>query len=244
MSHSLVVRLHPEGFPRVRRRTIAIFAAVFVAIAGFMLFGVSDKIDKMWWAAPLTLFILAIGIGSAYFKLSRRQKREWESYRLDIDDDRIVREVHNYPTVSIRRSDITAIEERPSGAIVVKTKEKDWFIYIPPEIERRDEVLSLLSLTVPPLVPSTTPFSVRYHIPLQIGWIGALIAFFVSHSPFVEIPLGLLILGWLIFFYIYTQKHRMLSKDVKLKLWMVIFFTVMIVFRILVSLGFLTSNAQ
>lgn len=244
MSQSLVVGLHPEGFSRVRRRTIAILAAVSVGTAGGMLFGVSDAIDKIWWVAPLTLLIPAIGIGSAYFKLLRRQKREWESYRLGIDGDRIVRQGHNYPTVSIQRNDITAVEEMPTGAIVVKTKDKDWFIYIPPEIERRDEVRSLLPLTVSPLAPSTTPFSVRYRIPLQIGWIGVLIAFFVSHSPFVEIPLGLFILGWLIFFYIQTQKNRMLSKDVKVKLWLVIFFTVMIVFKILASLGFLTSNAQ
>lgn len=233
--------LRPEGFAYARmqilRNSIFLFLVTLATtlIWNFpVLFG-GKKADVATFLPILFLVALFFYI---FIKTVSRQKVLWNSYRLTFRDDALVREQQGYPTLVLPRQDITAIEQTSRGDLVVKTGNKDLFIVIPAVIDYRDEVLQLLSRDGVIQQPQHKPsFAARYRWLVIVASGGSMIAFFAVNEPWIVVPLGLLIAGFMIYTFMVVRRSVQVGNRTKRNQVYLLFFLGVILLRMIVVTG-------
>ena len=93
----------------------------------------------------IKLMIVALVFAFSTYSTLKRQKKMFESYRLTITDDSVIREQHNTPTITIPKNTINEITRTAAGMYCIVGESKLNAIVIPAQIEDPDDLERLLA---------------------------------------------------------------------------------------------------
>jgi hypothetical protein len=192
--------LAPGGFAARKKRLIiqCLIIYTIAVLAGLYLVLRNDL------ASPTALITLAINIplfAVLILVVLRRgiklQREAWASYRLTIDQDSITRQQAQLPDLTLRRDQITRIEELPSSGLLIRTAEPRISISVPLGLTGYADVQAHLT--------SWQPISVSvYKTPLRLFLlclglamvpIAALVIVVISDSLPLVVTAGLVLVG-------------------------------------------------
>lgn len=155
----------------------------------------------------LIIMIPASGV-SLYYNL-KREKRTYESFRLTITEDAVIREQANTPTITIPRNRITEIFRTGSGIICIVGDSKINAIGVPLQIENREELERTLSEIRPIVTKSPwTPTVILQLIGLAVVIVGCPIGLLTEDRIIITVSgIGFCAFFVLGFVLIHRSKH-------------------------------------
>ena len=168
-----------DGFRELRNKLlIGMISASLIGVLSVLLL-LSTPIVQVDDSLVFTLVLMIPLMGFSTWRDMRRQKRTFESYRLTITENALIREQLNTPSITISRNRVKEIFRTASGVICIVGDSKLNAIGVPAQIENREELERILS-AIRPIVSKSqwTPKTV-----LQLAAVFAVI---------VGCPIGLL----------------------------------------------------
>ena len=171
------------------RKPIVIRTAVFlvfaVVVGGFLPELVSDGVVA--WNTNWILIALfgAILPFSLYMSI-KRHEAALLSYRLTIADDSIIREIDKTPSITILKKDVREIIQQSNGSIAIVGMSKLNAIGVPTNIERKEELVSLLAEIKPLTVKTSASWLVKFQLPITVLVIALLFSSFYFDNKVIS----------------------------------------------------------
>ncbi|MGE5322686.1 MAG: hypothetical protein ACM3SW_07485 [Actinomycetota bacterium] len=108
-------RLDPQGFDEVRRRILIVLGPLApLLVACVWYFDGRVQPDRSLFDFVLLPLIL---VWTSYRSV-RRARRGWESLRLELRTDKLIRKRQGYPDLELAPDDVTRIVESPTGIVL------------------------------------------------------------------------------------------------------------------------------
>ena len=192
----------------------------------------SDKADRDFNLTLLAIPLALVLIVPSFLKTLKRQKEQFESYRLTIEGNTLVREQHNTPTIHLSFLDVREIVKIGNGSFVIQGLNKGDCIQVPVQIEDYNEVESSLNSIMPVTTKLSKSLMQQYGWLLVLGMLAFMIVVFVSPNPFVVTSGGALLialLGWAL----YECRHsKSIDEKTRKGLWWLWLLMLLVIARI------------
>jgi hypothetical protein len=135
-------RTRAGSFSEVRKKMlplmIGLYTGMFLLV--IVLPAISGGPEQRWSLVLITLLIFSIVIGFATWSALKRQRRSFESFTLTIDDEKVVREQYNTPTITIYKRDVVRIIRNHNGSFTIVGDNELNAIGIPEQIENYEQL--------------------------------------------------------------------------------------------------------
>lgn len=190
-------RTSPESlaiaFARRQRKALQYAAGLAVA-SSLVVIGWAIALERyqVLLLMPLMTGVLAM----IYRRNNRVQQTRLAEMRYAVDSNSITLIGDGHP-LRIDKDEITSIEENRYGALVVKTGHMFRFLYIRPDVERKDELWEILRSWKPIGPRSDRWIEVwpRASVWMALSLAPLTVTVCVSQNPAVVVPVGLILLG-------------------------------------------------
>ena len=139
-------KLNPDGFKELRSRSL-IRTIPIMLIAGVAGTFMSNNRNPEASNINVLLFVILtmlISLGIGLYIGVKRQGKLFESYTLTINNNLIIREQLNTPTISLYRKEVSEITKANNGSILIKGKNPSDLIIIPAHIDNYHQLEGLL----------------------------------------------------------------------------------------------------
>ncbi len=179
---------------------------------------------------PIMIPILLVTFAFGIYRGIKRQKAIYESFSLTIDDNCIIRDQHNTPTIRILFTDIKKITKTYQGGFVISGESSSSSIIIPTQIENKPELEKLLSEISEISQNTSKPLLQRLLLPVaSITTIGLLVILYVSYNKILVTISGTLLSILVVWAFIVTQQNKNFDKKTKkASYWFILLFIVII----------------
>lgn len=139
--------MKPDAFKSIRQQIILrVVPIALIALAvGFSISHFNSPNPES--SSKNLAIIVPAGIALIVFGLYRginRQKKILESYTLRLEENAIVREQHNTPTIRLEHGEISEITKNRRGSYVIKGKDMHSAIIVPLQIQHQDDLNAAL----------------------------------------------------------------------------------------------------
>jgi hypothetical protein len=209
--------IKPNGFTQIRKKSIGIMVAINSAIllfAVFLFYPNNPSPDS-----PNTLPYILIGVilifSFSTWNAMRRQRKIFESFRLIIGDDAIVREQLYTPTITIEKNDVRDIIRYATGQIRIDGGSKLNAIAIPSQIDNAD-VLSRLLSEIRPISEKTSRSWIPYLILMSaLAVIVLMFAGLTRETKIISVFCGIALCIVMLYGFIVIQKSKNVDKRLK-----------------------------
>ena len=138
-----------DRFHEVRKKVLIAIISVYAIVVFIVLYLVNPSTAEAGYSGVYSLILTAPVLGFTTYRTIKRQKKMFETYRLTISDDAVIREQDNTPTITIPKNSIKKIIRMSSGVYCVIGASRLNAIAIPAQIEDRDNLEQLLSGIMP-----------------------------------------------------------------------------------------------
>jgi hypothetical protein len=222
-----------DGFKEIRTQLLKVLIPLlFVPFIGVIVIFEFTSITKanetniLPIMIPILLGTFAFGI----YRGIKRQKAIYESFSLTIDDNCIIRDQHNTPTIRILFTDIKKITKTYQGGFVISGESSSSLIIIPTQIENKPELEKLLSEISEISQNTSKPLLQRLLLPVaSIATIGLMVILYVSYNKILITISGTLLSILVVWAFIVTQQNKNFDKKTKrASYWFIILFIVIL----------------
>lgn len=237
-TYKLDPALLPQEETKVLKKSLPIVVLAVLAGGGFAAYrNATTTNDPIVSLVPMFVVgILLTFIIIRTVRTGRQQVRAlWESFELRIDDERIISRSHLTPEKSIALSQISKIEDVPSGWLMVHGANKNDRISIPKTLQGYSEVVEALQKCAPPQTKDN--YFAKYYVLLLIPFLAALMVVMYSTARTVVVPLAVICIIVLTSSVVYTMRSSMVNAEYKRKMWFVALPLLVCVVKLLWALG-------
>jgi hypothetical protein len=168
-------------------------------------------------------------------RVRRRLDKCWESYRLTIGDDYLLRQQADTPDVRLPFAEISRVERLPGRYLKVIGSGRYQVIAIPESIENFSDVLNTISQLKPPTIVRRD-LSMRTFL-LTAGGFAAYLVMLFGRSPRVVLPLALVVGAMLLRLFFFMQRNPNIPTRNKRISWVYLLFVPLCVFKALEMWG-------
>lgn len=209
-------RIKENGFNEVKKRilTLIITASIVGVVISYFLNrhimgeGVNTTIILL-----TTVVFAGILITITVTKVLKRQQETFNSYRLIIDEEKIIRQQESTPDIEIRIDEIESIKKNKSGDITINCGKINEAINVPSQLEKISDLELQLSEIKP--IPENEPISSILTIVIAIlTFLSIVVINLLDNKLFVGI--GVIIIS-LTMPWSYIQIRRSKNIDPKIK---------------------------
>lgn len=190
-------KIRQDGFKEIRKalliRTIPL--SLIAVIGGLMISHFSSNEDQrdvnvFPVLIPVVLGTLAFGL---YLSI-QRQKTLFDSYTLTIDDQKITREQHNTPSITISITDLKDIIKNLNGSYIIKGTSSAHSIVIPSQIEDYTKLEKLLLDLRPISVKTKESFLQKFQTPISLLALGLMAIVYIAKDKVIVGVSGTIVL--------------------------------------------------
>lgn len=144
---------------------------------------------------------------------------QWATYELTLSDDDVTRRSARVPDLSIRREQVTAIEEYPGTGLAIRTATKGTHIVIPCGLVGYDDVRAQL-ITWMPIVTKQgqTGLLLRCLGAAAVPLVG-IVALSLAQTTAVAAGIGVVLVGGALWLAIYIQRSAQYQRWFKVMMW-------------------------
>jgi hypothetical protein len=218
-------QIKENGFAEIKRAMIvktipiAILAAgTGLAISHFNTNGQSTDVSVLPFVIPIIVGALAFGL----FKGINRQKGLFESYKLTINENEIVREQNNTQTISIPRNEIKSIIRNPKGILTIVGNSNTEIIGIPSQINNSEKLEQILSAIKPITDSDKKPLTEKYKGVLILLMLGLMATVYISKDKIIIGITGTILTLFLVYSFYEVRRNKNIDKKTKNGMWWLI----------------------
>jgi Ca2+/H+ antiporter len=210
-------RVRPNGFNELRKKTIGVMVCILtiIVLIVVLIFDSSAESADSADTSPYVLTALVVIFGFSVWNAMRRQKKIFESFRLIVDDEALIREQLYTAAITIRKQDIREIIRVSTGQFLIDGGSKLNSIIIPSQIENPDELRRILS-EIRPIREKTAKAWTSYLI-LISGLAGMVLLFIglVSENIIISTFCGIALSAVMLYGFIVIQRSNNIDKRMK-----------------------------
>jgi hypothetical protein len=219
-------QIKENGFAEIKKailiKTIPILmlaGGTAIAISYFNSSRQSSDVNVLPFMIPILLIVIVNGI----FKGLRRQKELFESYKLIVNEDEIVREQKNTLTISIPHNEIQSITKNSKGILTIVGNSKTEIIGVPTQIDNSERLEQLLSQIHLITNSDKQSFSQKYNVLVTLLTIGLMASVYLSTNKLIVGITGTLLLLILSYsFYEIRTNKNVDNKTKKITWWLIL----------------------
>ncbi|AWH85149.1 hypothetical protein HYN59_08445 [Flavobacterium album] len=218
-------KIRKDGFKEIRKALIVrglsvVIVAVFGAVA--MSYFDNNYRDQDVNVLPFVIPLLLVAVWFALNKAIKKQKEIFESYILTINDNSIVREAYNTPTITIANGEVREITRDSKGNYIIKGNSSLSPIAIPSQIENSEKFEALLSEIKPMSIKTREPFFQKFRILFLILTFGLMAGVYVPENKIIVGVSGIILLALMGYSSFTIQKNKNIDYTTKRKMWWVL----------------------
>lgn len=225
-------QIKENGFAEIKKailiKTIPILmlaGGTAIAISYFNSSRQSSDVNVLPFMIPILLVVIVNGI----FKGLRRQKELFESYKLIVNEDEIVREQKNTPTISISHNEIKSITKNSKGILTIVGNSKTEIIGVPTQIDNSERLEQLLSQIHLITNSDKQSFSQKYNVLVTLLTIGLMASVYLSTNKLIVGITGTLLLLILSYSFYEIRTNKNVDKKTKKITWWLILVLISII---------------
>ena len=174
-----------DRFHAVRKKLLILTISIYGIVVFIVLYLVTPSTAEAGFSGVYSLIFITPMIAFTTYRNLKRQKKMFESYRLTISDDAVIREQDNTPTITIPKNSIKKIIRMPSGMYCVIGESRLNAIAIPAQIEDRDNLEQLLSGIMPITVKTSGTALQWFYTALGLVAVGAAFMGLISENKII-----------------------------------------------------------
>ncbi len=234
-----IFKISENGLKELQKATLKRTAAIFLPIAIIaILLNYYQNGEQSENLMVILLLIPIIGIsgGIGVFIGMKRQKQAFESYTLTINNQEIIREQLNTPTIHLPFSDVQSIDENSKGFSIRSSSSAKDIILIPPQIDDIDKLREMLSRIQPIGGEVEKTFIEKNSNALTIISVGLIFATLASNNKLVVGICGVLVLLLMVYSFYEIQTNKNIDSKTKNTSWFILFVLISITAKIYVVL--------
>jgi hypothetical protein len=217
----MVFTTRPGSFREVKRKVIPVMVFVFsfLFLIGILIPALIKDEPANWPAIGYILLFFILLTWFVTWSSLKRQQRAFETYRLTIDDNRIMREQANVPSIIIEKRDIEKIVQNSNGSFTVIGSSKLNAIGIPAQVEDYEEIKNMLAQIKPLEVKSSKTFVEKMFVPLSLSGAMLIAITSVTKNPAVNLICSFLIVAIMLGGFLVIQLSRNVDRRTKRISW-------------------------
>jgi hypothetical protein len=226
----------PEGSWPFQRQAIfrTVLVSALAVAGGLYIVSRMTRLDARQFMVFVPVLLLLMGVS-----LIRTMKRERAAYfatEWDLGDDLIRRRMPHRPDIEIRKTEVKKIEQR-SGGLLVRGAAAGQAIWIPGSVKGFSELSSRLSNWQTIERPNRrVPWPLISAL-VSVGSIATFVLVFVSHNPWLVVPLGLCFSAFLLWCTWYVRRSPHLDERIKKTAWFFLMPVVALLGRVVILLA-------
>lgn len=204
------------AFGDVRRKLI-IRMAWMMPIALFMAYSLvyyRNGFD-VGWSGLISLLAPVVIVAYTSVNAIKKQRIQFESFMLEIEEDAIVRRQKSLPDMRIMKKDIQSIKKNAAGMIIIKGTGFQDVLSIPAQMEAHEQMEADLAAISPIGVSTSSPWKQSLGIVSILAFLGVAYAAFTSTHKMIIAVSGILFFGIFAACIILAAINKHLSRRVR-----------------------------
>ncbi len=218
-------QIRENGFDEIKKAMIiktipiAILAAgTGLAISHFNTDGQTTDINVLLCIIPVIIGALTFGL----FKGINRQKGLFESFKLIINENEIIRQQNNTETITIHRSEVKSIIRNPKGILTISGNSSTDIIGIPSQINNPEKLEQMLTQIIPITDSDKKPLAEKYKGLLILLLLGLMALVYISKNKLVVGITGTILILFLGYSFYEVRRNKNIDKKTKNGMWWLI----------------------
>ena len=171
---------------------------------------------------PIVIPIIIGAMGFGMFIGIKRQKELFESYKLSIAENEIIREQKNTQLIKIPIDEITSIVKNSKGALIIIGNSSTNVIGIPSQINEPEKIEQLLNNIFPIKLSDNKPVMEKYKWVLTISMLGLMASVYLSTNKMVVGITGVILIAYLGYSFYEIRRNKNIDEKTKKGMWSLI----------------------
>lgn len=217
-------KLLPGSFAEIRKKILMRFMLIGILAITFSI--VTTQFNPKYKDSgfnPLftTIPFLMVMLGVVFYMSIVRQKKMYESYRLQIGESMISREQLNTPTVGISPLEISQIVLNHDNSFTIKSGTTSNTIIVPAQIEDYTEVKRLLGEIMPFTTITKKPFFQKYQLLVSIASLAMMATVYISFNKILVAICGTAVVALLVYSFFRSITNKNLDNRARISVWFI-----------------------
>ncbi len=213
--------IRQNGFNEIKKRLILTLSIIFTSIFAIIILlpaFMSDDSESLKTLPYMLLIFVLVFIFSILSSI-KKQRRIFESFTLEIDEEKIERKRLHTPDLVIYHKDIAKITKLANGSFSIQGKSKLNPIAIPAQIGDYQELETRLKQLKEVAVLTSRSFAEKMFIPISLSGAILMAVTFISKNNIVILISSILIVLILSASLIVTQLNKNIDRKTKRLSW-------------------------
>ncbi|MEJ8802158.1 hypothetical protein [Pontibacter sp. H249] len=213
-----VYRNRKDGFKVIQKRTLKIILP-FMVLGLLSGIGISYYNNASFDTIPFVLVISFVAVSFGMYRGLNRQRILFNSYSLTVEDQCLIREQQNTPTVQIPKQDIQEIIRYPSGSYLIKGKNLTDLIIVSELVHDHDKLSATLSEMGEVKNQEARSILQRLMLPLIVGGLILMATVYVSTNKYLVLIAGTILVSGLAWSVYQVQTSKNVDRKTKRSIW-------------------------
>jgi hypothetical protein len=217
-------RIRPDGFKEIKKQTLQrllVVGLVALSIVTVTTIGAKEKGDYII-TVPVTIVLFSLIFGFSIRRTFKKQKELLDSYALTINDNTIARYQLNTPTIILYHAEIKEILKTKSNRFIIKGKNAEDIIYVPPQIGNyQDLEIKLSEIKSISLHNSKNPFE-RYPAIIIFLVLGLMLGVYGSMNKIIVLMCSIPLVAIIVWSFLKIQKNKNIESRAKRASWFIL----------------------
>jgi hypothetical protein len=229
-------KIPAKGLAELRRKgIIQSWPLLLIAGAGGMYISSSNDTGEDIMSMLLLMCMVVLILGFSLYVGIKKQRKLLESYTLIFENNRIIRQQLNTPTIAIDFSDIAQIAKNTNGTFTIKSKNPRDIIGVPAQIENYNELEHLLN-DIMLITERRETFIEKYKIIISIISLAAVVTVYVVKNNFIVVAAAIFSVGILVSSLVAIQINKSIDSKTKRNSWIMLIVIASIIGRVIMQL--------
>lgn len=234
-------KIRKNGFNEVRNTILLqviplLVAAIAVGLA-IPLMNDNDSGDFVT-ILPFILPMMVGAVGFGFYKGLKRQRANFESYVLRIDDNGFTREQANTPAIHVTRDEVRKVQKMPNGAFVITGASALNAIIVPAQVEGAERLEKLLQGIAPITIESRKGWQMGRTIPMALMVLAGMLGVYTASNKAVVALCGAFVSITLIASFVVIRKSKNVDRYTKRSSLAVLLVTASVIAATIMKLAF------
>jgi hypothetical protein len=226
-------QIKENGFKDIRKQILIWMIPLLLIAAAFGVliseYNSSNKTVSNTHDLPLIIAVILVVMTFSLIRVIKRQKVIFETYKLIIDDVRIIRQQGNTPDINLGFSEIKSITRTSKGGLVIKGNSPLNMILVPAQLDDLPSLEKLLLENCNIQMSVSKPLMQRLLIPFTLFVLGLMSVIYISDNKILVLISGIILLPIMIAGFIKLQTNKNIdNKTRRSSYWMILMFLIII----------------
>lgn len=237
-----VYKLSSAEFEKLKKKILWGILPIMLVILTILV--ITQSINPKTGEVNITMLLVVIAVfagvgGFSLYRILNKQKQVYDSYRLTVHDNLIIREQLNLPRVEIYVNEISSLTKTTDNQIIIKGKNPQDIIYIPSQLENYEDLQKRLDEIMLIAPAPQKSFFQRYPFLVLLMVFALMIISIGSLNLIVALLCGVPAVAAFLYAFFKGITHKSLDSRTKRSLWSMWIMIILVIVSLIYKLMYL-----